>query len=156
MAARSDGTEVPANCDINPADRAERLGEIYAPYHRAIAETLVERRHAARPTVVVALHSFTPSMAGVARPWDIGVLYAGGDVTVAVAVLAALRATPGICVGDNEPYRMDDTDYTVPHHAFPAGLAYVELEVSQRRLADDTGVAEMAGVLATVLVKALG
>lgn len=155
MAAHSDGTMVPANRDLLPADRAERLTEIYEPYHRAIAETAAGREQAAHPTILVALHSFTPSMAGVPRPWDIGVLYAGGDVAFALAVLAALHAVPGMCVGDNQPYRMDDTDYTVPHHAFPSGLPYVELEVSQGRLADEAGVAEMANVLAAVLVKVL-
>lgn len=154
MAAFSDGTVVPANCDITPLERRARIEEIYEPYHRMIAETLAARKQAARPTIVIALHSFTPSMAGVARPWDIGVLHAGGNVDFAHATLAALNATPGFCIGDNEPYRMDHTDYTVPRHAIAAGLAYAELEVSQQRLADDTGVAEMADVLAAVLAKA--
>ncbi len=155
MAARSDGRGVPANRDMAPADRAERLAEIYEPYHCAIAETLAARKRASQPTVLVALHSFTPSMAGVARPWDIGVLYDGGNIAFALAALAALHAAPGICIGDNEPYRMDDTDYTVPHHAFPTAMPYVELEVSQRRLAGDVGIAEMADVVAAVLVKAI-
>ncbi len=139
MAAFSDGTVVPANCDITPLERRARIEEIYEPYHRMIAETLAARKQAARPTIVIALHSFTPSMAGVARPWDIGVLYADGNISFAQAVLAMLRDNPDICTGDNEPYRMDDTDNSVPRHAFASGLPYVEVEVNQRRLADDAG-----------------
>jgi len=159
MAAHSDGTMVPANRDLAPADRAERLAEIYEPYHRAIAETLAERKHAGRSTVLVALHSFTPSLAGGAlRPWDIGVLHDGRNDGFARALLAALNAQagtaqPGLCVGDNQPYRMDDTDYTVPRHAYPA-LPYVEVEVNQRRLSDDPGVMQMASFLAGALTEA--
>jgi predicted N-formylglutamate amidohydrolase len=153
MAAQSDGTPVPANRAITTEERAERLREIYQPYHRAIADTLAARERAGQATVLVSLHSFTPSLAGVARPWDIGVLHDGGDVGFALALLAALRGQDGLCVGDNAPYRMDDTDYTVPHHAYPA-LPYVELEVSQRRLADAAGVAGMAEVLAAAMVQA--
>ncbi|MDP9056701.1 MAG: N-formylglutamate amidohydrolase [Pseudomonadota bacterium] len=154
MAARSDGTVVPANVDLAPADRAARLAEIYEPYHRAIADTLAERLIARRPTVLVALHSFTPSLAGGAlRPWDIGVLHDGRNDGFARALLALLTATPGLCVGDNQPYQMNGTDYTVPRHAWPA-LPYVEVEVNQRRLADDPGIMEMASVLTKMLTEA--
>jgi predicted N-formylglutamate amidohydrolase len=40
-------------------------------------------------------------------------------------------------IGDNEPYRFDETDYTVPVHACRAGLPYVELEVRQDVLVDE-------------------
>jgi predicted N-formylglutamate amidohydrolase len=156
MAAVSDGTMVPGNRDLSPDDRAARLDEIYEPYHRAIADALVTRERAGQATVLVALHSFTPSLkGGAARPWDIGVLYGGGEVGFALALLAALSARGGLCVGDNEPYQMDETDYTVPRHAWAMGLAYVELEVNQRRLGDDGGVADMADVLAAAMGEAM-
>ena len=81
-------------------------------------------------------------------------LHDRGNTGVALALLAVLQTQDGLCVGDNQPYRMDDTDYTVPRHAFPA-LPYVELEVNQRRLADDAGVARMGELLAAALAKAL-
>lgn len=155
MAALSDGTPVPANRDLAPGDRAARLREIYEPYHRAIADTLAVREQAGRATVLIALHSFTPNMAGVARPWDIGVLHGRGNVGFALALLADLQARDALCIGDNEPYRMDDTDYTVPHHAWPAVLPYAELEVSQGRLANAAGIAEMADVLAAAMAEAI-
>jgi predicted N-formylglutamate amidohydrolase len=128
------------------------MDEIYEPYHRAIADALVARERAGQATVLVALHSFTPSLkGGAARPWDIGVLHGSGDVGFALALLAALSARGGLCIGDNEPYRMDETDYTVPRHAGALGLAYVELEVNQRRLGDEAGVAEIADVLAAAM-----
>lgn len=152
MAATSDGTEIAANRDLTPADISARLDEIYEPYHRAIADTLVARERVGHATVLIALHSFTPCLAGgTARPWDIGILHGRGQAGFALALMAALREYDALCIGDNEPYRMDDTDYTVPRHAWAAGLAYVEIEVNQARLATDSGVQEIAGVLAAAM-----
>ena len=155
MPVESDGTRVPANRNLAPSDRAQRLDEIYEPYHRAVAGALAARKNAGRATVLVALHSFTPRLnGGLVRPWDIGVLHERGNVGFALALLAALRANAGLCIGDNQPYRMDDTDYTVPRHAGTT-LRYVELEVSQARLANNAGVAAMADVLAPSMVEAM-
>jgi predicted N-formylglutamate amidohydrolase len=46
-------------------------------------------------------------------------------------MLDVLRDDAELTVGDNEPYQMDGTDYTVPLHAFPRDLAYAEIEVRQ-------------------------
>ena len=66
-------------------------------------------------------------------------------------VLARLRRVPGLRVGDNQPYVMDQTDYTVPRHAFPRGLPYVEVEVRQDCLTDPAGVTRIADLLADAL-----
>ncbi len=156
MAAHSDGALVPANQGIAPAERAARQREIYSPYQDAIRDARAARQAAGQATVLVSLHSFTPHLAGQARPWDIGVLHDRGDTSFALAMLAALRAHSELCVGDNAPYRMDHTDYTVPHHAYAAGLPYVELEVNQRCLADRAGIESMAALVADALGVALG
>ena len=123
----SDGTPIPANSAMTWAERRARQAEIYDPYHDAIAAALDAR---GPDTVLVALHSFTPSMNGFDRPWEYGVLHDGHEDGFALRVLAALRRT-GHVIGDNEPYRMDEVDYTIPRHAFARGLPYVELEVRQ-------------------------
>ncbi|CAN5164693.1 N-formylglutamate amidohydrolase [soil metagenome] len=129
--AVSDGTLVLGNADLVPADRRRRIDEVHEPYHRAIAELIADRTAQAQPTILVSLHSFTPVMNAFERPWEIGVLYDRGETGFASRMLAAFRATPGLVVGDNEPYQMDSVDYTVPRHAYPAGLDYVELEIRQ-------------------------
>lgn len=153
VAAVSDGTWVPGNAGLSEEDRVARAAAIHAPYHAAIAGQLAERDAAGRPTVLVALHSFTPVMAGVVRPWDVGVLYEGGDVRFALALLTRLQGD--LVVGDNEPYRMDETDYTVPLHGFAARRPYAELEIRQDHLADGTGQAKWAAILGQALVGAL-
>lgn len=153
MPAVSDGTAIPANADLSAADREARVQTVFRPYHDAIAAALDAR--ADQPTFVVALHSFTPVMGGFRRPWRFGVLHLGAS-PFSEAVLARLRAEPGVGeVGDNEPYAMDGTDFTIPHHAVGRGLDYAELEVRQDLIADPAGQAEVAALLAKVLPEAL-
>ncbi len=127
----SDETRIPGNAALAGAARQSRVDEVFTPYHRAIAEELDARAEARRETILVALHSFTPLMNGFARPWEIGVLYHEGDTSFALAMLERLRQRPGLVVAPNEPYAMDGTDYTVPHHAYPRALRYVEIEIRQ-------------------------
>jgi predicted N-formylglutamate amidohydrolase len=127
----SDETPVPGNAGLGPAAREERRTAIHEPYHAAIARE-IERRTAsgARP-VLVALHSFTPVMAGRPRPWQLGVLHDRGDTRLSHAMLQRLRREESLTVGDNEPYKMDGTDYTIPRHAYANGAHYLEIEVRQ-------------------------
>lgn len=131
----SDGTPIPGNQDLTPADRAARIAAIHTPYQQAIADELARHDAGGVATILVALHSFTPSMGGRARPWHAGILHHLGNTAVAKAMLVRLEARGDIVVGDNEPYQMDGTDYTVPRHAYPAQLPYVELEIRQDLLA---------------------
>jgi predicted N-formylglutamate amidohydrolase len=151
IAAVSDGTRIPGNADLPSADRQARAAAIFAPYHAAIAALIAERDTAGRPTVLVSLHSFTPSLSGVGRPWQLGVLYGGGQAAFARRVLRALERESGLTIGDNEPYRMDATDHTIPRHAFAAGRGYVEIEVRQDEIADEAGLDRIAAILARAL-----
>jgi len=47
---------------------------------------------------------------------------------------------------------MDDTDFTIPRHAYVAGLAYIELEIRQDRLATADDIAVMADHLVWALM----
>lgn len=145
----SDGTVIPGNNALDAASRRGRSAEIFLPYHDQIAATL-DGGHGA--TVVVSLHSFTPSLAGLARPWRYGVLHRG-DSMFSAAVLGALRARVGEdVVGDNAPYAMDGTDFTIPHHVDPRGLDYLELEVRQDLLADLAGQDAAAALIGDLLM----
>ena len=117
--------------------------------------TLMGRNGMGKTTTVRSIMGLTPAMAGVPRPWRYGVLHLGGS-PLSQAVLTALRERFGTeAVGDNQPYRMDDTDYTIPHHAVARGLDYVEIEVRQDLLADPAVVQAAAALLADVLPEAL-
>jgi predicted N-formylglutamate amidohydrolase len=147
----SDGTAIAANSGLGEQARAARVEAIQEPYQRAIADELARRDARGERTILVALHSFTPAMQGVARPWHAGVLHDQGDTRFAMAVLDRLRGEAGLIVGDNEPYSMDVIDYTVPLHAWQAGRPYLELEVRQDLLASADGIAQWAERLARLL-----
>jgi len=142
---------VPGNRELGDAARRCRVEEVFEPYHARIAEEIAARRLAGRRTVLLALHSFTRVMAGLARPWRFGVLHLS-DSKFSYAMLDALRSALGSdLVGDNEPYAMDGIDYTVPRHAIAAGLDYLELEVRQDLIADAAGQREVAALLGPLL-----
>ena len=85
------------------------------------------------------MHSFTPVYKGVARPWEVGVMY-NRDPRLAHSLLAALKQEKGLIVGDNEPYSVTDaTDYTIPVHGERRGLPHVAIEVRQDLIAEEIG-----------------
>ncbi len=80
----------PAIVGLSDDERAVRAEEIFRPYqdrHRARRST----RARPRPTVLIAMHSFTPVFKGVARPWHAGVLF-NRDARLARIMLDLLRA----------------------------------------------------------------
>lgn len=154
IVAVSDGTAIPGNEELDPAAVEARIAAVHRPYHEAIAAEIDRRRAAGRTTILVALHSFTPVMAGFERPWGAGLLHDKGETAFSLRLLEELRRVPGLDVGDNEPYRMDEVDYTIPRHAWPAGLAYAELEVRQDHLSTPEGATRWAALLAEALTAA--
>ena len=150
----SDGTVIPANHAMDPAQWQLRVAAIHNPYQHAIHEELVRRATQHINTTLISLHSFTPALNGAARPWHVGVLHAGHNDRFARRLLDRLQQNDGLIVGDNEPYRMDSTDHTVPRHAFPK-LPYAELEVAQAMLGTPGEIEGFADLLTTALNAAL-
>jgi predicted N-formylglutamate amidohydrolase len=150
----SEFTHVSGNIDLSEAHKASRLAEIFQPYHGRITAELDQRRDAGRPTVLIAMHSFTPVYKGVARPWHVGVLY-NRDRRLAAALMELLRAEPGLKVGDNEPYTVSDaTDYTIPVHGEQRQLPHLAVEIRQDLIAEAAGQRRWADLLARLLPRA--
>lgn len=146
-----DGTVVPANYPMAGAERERRLARFYRPYHGAVADQVrrVADATGAAP-FIVSIHSFTPAMQGRKRPWHAGVLWDSDDRAV-VPLIEALRAAPGLVVGDNEPYDGALRGDTMFRHAIVPGFAHALIEIRQDLIADAAGVAEWAGRLAPIL-----
>ena len=149
MPQLADGARVAANLDLDQAGRARRVAAIHRPYHQAIAAALDRRAAQGLETALVLIHSFTPVMAGVTRPWRVGVLHQ--DNPLSLAMLDRLNGEPGLAVGDNEPYAMDDVDYTAPVHAKARGLEYLELETRQDLIGEADGQARYADLYARLI-----
>ena len=155
ITAESEATEVPGNRDVDAADRERRQRELFHPYHDAIRKILDARAAAGRKSVLVALHSFTPTFHGESRPWHVSVLYQR-DRRLSATLIDQLRDQPGLCVGDNEPYQVTDAhDYGIPVHGEQRGLLHTLVEVRQDLVADEAGQIAWGERLAEVLPKAL-
>lgn len=152
--AISDGTVIPANGELSAEDLLARVTAIQAPYQSAIGAELARRDALGQETTLVSLHSFTPSMNGVSRPWHVGVLYSDGDTRFAVRLLERLRTHEGLRVGDNQPYAMDQIDFTVPHHAFGSKRPYVEVELRQDLLSTPENIRTWGTTIANLLTQA--
>jgi predicted N-formylglutamate amidohydrolase len=149
IAEISERTIIPGNVGVSSADRDRRAREIFEPYHRRIEQELNRRGAASEPTVLIAMHSFTPSYLSVERPWHIGLLYR--HVAFARVLIDLLRAED-LIVGDNEPYRVtDDTDYTLPVHGERRHLPHVGIEIRQDLIPEEVGQERWATLLARLL-----
>jgi predicted N-formylglutamate amidohydrolase len=148
----SDGIAIPGNAGLDAAARRERRARLFEPYHAAIDRQLAHIGIGGRAPAVISMHSFTPRMNRLARPWHIGVLW-DGEGRIAKPLLAALRAElDPATVGDNLPYSArEPVGFTQRHHAFERGLPHVAIELRQDLIAEEAGAAEWAERLARLL-----
>lgn len=136
---QSEDTVVPGNLGLSTLQVEARAQCIFGPYHARISRELNERAARGQLSIVIFLHTFTPTFRGVSRPWHAGVLH-HQDTRLAAQLLRALQAEAGLVVGDNQPYAASArTDYGLVEHAERRGLLHVELEVRQDLLADAEG-----------------
>jgi predicted N-formylglutamate amidohydrolase len=146
----SDATAIPGNQGLARDAIDARRREIFDPYHRAIGAAIDRRLRDGVPTVLVALHSFTPVYAGIKRPWHIGALY-HRDTMLPPLLLKILRSEADLVVGDNEPYAVsDETDYTIPVHGEARGLMNTGIEIRQDLISDVAGEKAWADRLARI------
>jgi predicted N-formylglutamate amidohydrolase len=152
----SEATRIPGNETVTVEDSTAREQEIFLPYHNRIRTELDTRRAQQRHTILISVHSFTPSYHGVLRPWHAGVLY-NRDARLATELLRRLRTETDLVIGDNEPYAASDTsDYTIPVHGEQRNLLHVGIELRQDLLATAAGQSAWAERLARALVSIAG
>lgn len=149
--SESDGVHVADNVNLHDAGRRSRIEEIYAPFHDAIAAALAARLFRRQPTWLIAIHSFTPTLGGKLRPWDVGLLYEKPSPLL-THLLARLRAPGDLFVGDNQPYALTAVySETMHRHGTLANIGALEVEVRQDHLATQSMVAAWAARLSAAL-----
>lgn len=121
---QSDGHLIPGNIG---ADIEARLSRFYHPYHGALEKWL----DAAKPELIISLHSFTPKLktSNEQRPWDVGLLYNNDDRAARHAI--RFFGEHGLRVGDNEPYSGKELNATMNRHAEAYGRNYCAIEIRQ-------------------------
>jgi predicted N-formylglutamate amidohydrolase len=145
----SDGHAIAGNA-LDHAGREARMARFFRPYHDHIAAVIA----AARPAMILSLHSFTPSLASdpeQARPWQVGVLY-NEDDRLAAPAIAALEGE-GLIVGDQLPYSGKLLNATMNRHAEANAIPYVGIEMRQDMVGDAAGRALFARQLARMCNK---
>ncbi|WP_029029798.1 N-formylglutamate amidohydrolase [Salinarimonas rosea] len=157
MGEIADGTRVPGNAGLDERARRARVAEIMEPYHARITARLDARAAAGRPTILVAVHSFTPRLraAPADRPWIVGLCWFHADRFSRHLLAALAEQDPTLRLGENEPYTVDMVnDYSIPVHGEGRGLPYAEIEVRQDRIATPADEAAWADRLAQALRRA--
>lgn len=124
----SDECVIPGNHEISPAERSLRKELFFDPYHVAVTSVIDRAQNQGCNPVVVSIHSFEPVLGGVHRPWNIGILYRR-STRLAQYLVQWLRSNSEYVVGDNEPYEIDEDDYTIPVHGEARNLDAILVEI---------------------------
>jgi predicted N-formylglutamate amidohydrolase len=151
--AVSDGSVIAFNHSLDQSELELRWSAIHQPFHAKV-DQLVETR---RPRAFVSIHSFTPQLRdGAPRPMAVGLLVRR-DPAFAVAFAAALgELAPNELIAMNAPYQIeDDSDYTIPIHAEPRGLAHVLIELRNDLIADQAGIERWGSLISAALAQAV-
>jgi predicted N-formylglutamate amidohydrolase len=147
----SEFTPIPGNVDLPDEQVAARRNEIFEPYHVHLRGLLDERARSGQRTILIVQHSMTNVFMGARREMHAAVLY-DRDRRFAGCLLDALRAQPGLIVGDNEPYSgKQRIGFTSPHHGEMRGIPHVEVEVRQDLISSSVGQAEWIQRMTTAL-----
>lgn len=144
----SDNVLIQGNRNMSQAHREQRVHCFYTPYRKAIDTMLHRFKAKGIVPAFISIHSFTPEMAGFARPWHVGLLW-DKDPRIPVPLMENLRAHPdGFNIGDNQPYSgKHPADYTIDHHAEASGLPHVSIEIRQDLVNTEDGAERWATIL---------
>lgn len=148
----SDLTEIPGNRGLTSEARAARMAELYEPYHAEL-DRQIDRLTAlsGADPVIVSIHSFTPVMDGIERPWEIGVLW-NVDPRLPVPLIDRLRRERELTVGDNQPYSArEGFGHTLDTHGDGRGLANALVEVRQDLIDTEHGARDWAARIKSAL-----
>lgn len=126
----SDSIRIPGNIGLGEEQQTSRAESFHWPYHHAIGNVLARLRRTGPEPLFFSIHTFTPTLAGEDRRWDLGVLW-NRDPRIAVPLIHILREHAHLEVGDNEPYSGKEIAYTINLHAGSAGLPNAAVEIRQ-------------------------
>jgi predicted N-formylglutamate amidohydrolase len=120
-----------------PEVRRAAFERYYVPHHAAVADAVQQALDAGARVLHIGSHSFTPSLDGVVRTTDIGLLYdprRPREAAFCDAWLGALAARPVGRVRRNYPYvgTSDGLPTLLRRRHAPDDYLGIEIEVNQR------------------------
>ncbi len=146
----SDGHMVPGNIGLKAQDAQSRAEAYFWPYHHAIANLLAQLWRRGPAPALFSIHSFTPSLGGEDRRWDLGVLW-NRDPRLAGPLIGELNTHETLHVGDNEPYSGREVAYTIDRHGGAGGLPNCAIEIRQDHLETEREINHWARLLENAL-----
>ena len=115
----SDESSIPFNQNLSNEELDDRWNLIHQPYHNRISEILDSR--AGKPTVFIAIHSFTPKLRGKPYRDTIIDLMVREDKTLAKTVKSEIhRSLPQVSIGINQVFQITEHDRL--HPSAPCGI----------------------------------
>jgi len=144
-----------------PAVRRAAFERYYVPHHAAVADAVQQALDTGARVLHVGSHSFTPSLDGVVRNTDIGLLYDPRrplEAAFCDTWLAALEARPVGRVRRNYPYvgTSDGLPTLLRRRYAPDDYLGIEIEVNQRHpLGDGAAWRRLRRDVAAALADAL-
>jgi len=148
MPMTSDGVKILGNQFIDAAARDARRKEVFEPFHDAV-DICIEQNP--RP-IALSIHSYTPSMNGIDRPWELGFLFRNDSATSQHLGRLVSEMYPNLSIGMNEPYQIDDaSDWFVPRHGELKGIAHSLIEIRNDLVRTPEGQNQWAETLVAVV-----
>jgi predicted N-formylglutamate amidohydrolase len=155
MPVVSETTRIPGNENLAPEARLARIRSIYRPFHDAVSRFLDQRAAQGTASLLVTMHSFTPTYKGKRRHLDLGVLH-DRDTRLADLVLGLCGRLKDVVVKRNEPYGPEDgVCHTLNLHGGPRGLNHVMLEIRNDLISHEAGQSQWVARLAAILDQAI-
>lgn len=146
----SDGTRIPGNQALSIAQCEYRYEHYHRAYHHGLAKELERIEKSNGEAALVSIHSFTPVMAGVTRPWH-GAMLSNRDERMVNAILDVFARFGDFKIGHNVPYSGRVLNHTMDVHAEAFGRPYATVEVRQDELVRDGGIQAWSTLLENAL-----
>ena len=152
MPEKSELINVPGNVNMSSAQKDVRIMEVYEPFCTTVTDVLKTR---SADTVLVTVHTFTPTYFGKKRSVELGLLH-DSDSRLADEMLKQSHEIPNRIVRLNEPYAAEDgVTHSLREFAISRGMANVMLEVRNDLLRTEDDIEIMMRDVLTLLTPAL-
>ncbi|MEK9763490.1 MAG: N-formylglutamate amidohydrolase [Deltaproteobacteria bacterium] len=152
ICSESDGIPIPGNHEISKDEIRERIEEIFLPYDNQCFQAVSNDDL----KLIISMHSFTPTMQGFERPWNISFLFNKGEVYAKKMASFISACEPDLNIGFNEPYQVDKlSDWFVIKYAEPKMIPQVLIEVRNDHLRDRANIDEWALRISEASIKML-
>ena len=149
--ATSDGVSVPANQQLSASSIEHRKKAYYDPFHNVCSELIQDHIDEGHSPLIIGLHSFTPTMDGIERPWQIGFMW-DEDPRLAQAMIGLIERETDLVVGINEPYSGKELYHTMQRHGEFHGLPQCVIEIRNDLITEGEGmIRQWAALLADCL-----